>query len=441
MELTKSWLYDVCADARVNLPIAYRAAFVHNINARGINYPQLRIMKHFSIIQTLCRIGLGTENLAFRHQVERLREALALDGDEKGGKALQQLLTGTKNEESLTPSRFVPSAAALSASPAGETLSPRTAPPSDRETGAPLAEILFPEKRSASPVLPKNLKHSIDQLLMEWQNCERLAEVGVSPPRSCMVFGAPGTGKTHLAHYVAAQLGLPLVVARLDGLVSSFLGTTARNLGALFDFCNRYKCVLLLDEFDAIAKVRDDPQEVGEIKRVVNTLLQNIDSRASRGFTIAITNHESLLDNAVWRRFEVRIALPLPDDNARELILERYLPPVKIPSDQIRFLAWLTDGMTGSDIRIMTNAMKRQIGLANGARPTVLELADQFAITHAGSKQHKRLSLLSAGPQELVRAAMADKELQMTQGTLASIIGRDQTTISRWTNKIPAGKR
>ena len=407
----------------------------------GINSPRSRIMKHFPIIQTLCRIGLGAENPAFRHQVERLREALARDGDEKAETAIQQLLTGQKNQESLTPSRFVPSSAVSAEIPAGETLSPRTAPPSDRETGAPLAEILFPDQSCASPVLPKSLQHSVDQLLIEWHNWERLAEMGVSPPRSCMVFGAPGTGKTHLAHYIAAQLGLPLVVARLDGLVSSFLGTTARNLGALFDFSNRYDCVLLLDEFDAIAKVRDDPQEVGEIKRVVNTLLQNIDSRASRGFTIAITNHESLLDNAVWRRFEVRIALPLPDDGARELILSRYMPPLKMPPDEIRFLGWLTDGMTGSDIRIMTNAMKRQVGLANGTRPTVLDLASQFAITHAGSKQHKRLSLLAGGVQELVRAAMADEELQMTQETIASIIGRDQTTISRWTSKTPVGRR
>src|SRR5207247_10685382 len=104
------------------------------------------------------------------------------------------------------------------------------------------------------------------------------------------------TGKTRLARWMAAQLELPILLARMDGLVSSFLGTTARNIGNLFGFANRYRCLLLLDEFDALAKLRDDPQEVGEIKRVVNALLQNLDARSDLGLTIGITNHPKLLD-------------------------------------------------------------------------------------------------------------------------------------------------
>src|SRR5690606_5258195 len=135
------------------------------------------------------------------------------------------------------------------------------------------------------------VSETVEGLLQEWTSEAALQEVGVSPTRSLLIYGPPGAGKTITAHYIAARLGLPLIVARIDGLISSFLGTTARNIANLFDFANRYACVLLLDEFDALAKLRDDPQEIGEIKRVVNTLLQNLDQRRSFGITIAITNH------------------------------------------------------------------------------------------------------------------------------------------------------
>ena len=141
----------------------------------------------------------------------------------------------------------------------------------------------------------------------EWAKVDALRAMGVEPSRSCLLYGPPGTGKTLTALMLARRLGLPVVNARIDGLVSSFLGTTARNIANLFDFANRYRCVLLLDEFDALAKMKDDPHELGEIKRVVNTLLQNLDARKGIGLTIAITNHEGLLDTAVWRRFENHI--------------------------------------------------------------------------------------------------------------------------------------
>lgn len=149
--------------------------------------------------------------------------------------------------------------------------------------------------------------------------------------RTCLIYGPPGTGKTRLALWIAAQLDLPVVSARIDGLVSSFLGTTARNIGNLFAFANRYRCLLLLDEFDAVAKLRDDPQEVGEIKRVVNALLQNLDMRHDVGITVGITNHQRLLDPAVWRRFEVQLEMPRPDFDVRLEIAKSFMPPITPP--------------------------------------------------------------------------------------------------------------
>jgi|SRR5208282_2899311 len=116
-----------------------------------------------------------------------------------------------------------------------------------------------------------------------WRFAIRLISFGIQPSKTCLIYGAPGTGKTRLALWIARKLDLPIVLVKLDGLMSSFLGTTSRNIGNLFGFANRHRCLLLLDEFDAIAKLRDDPQEVGGIKRVVNALLQNLDARKDLG--------------------------------------------------------------------------------------------------------------------------------------------------------------
>jgi SpoVK/Ycf46/Vps4 family AAA+-type ATPase len=265
----------------------------------------------------------------------------------------------------------------------------------------------------------------------EWVHAEDLAQLGVLPARSCLFFGLPGTGKTRLAFAIAANLGLPLVVAKLDGLVSSFLGTTARNIANLFDFANRYRCILLLDEFDALAKVRDDPQEVGEIKRVVNTLLQNLDARP-RGLTIAITNHPDLLDTAVWRRFEIRIEVPSPTAAERAEIFGRYLPPLPFDNSTVRFLSWATEGLTGADIEVLTRNIKRYSGLRVGERLNYLNALQAYVLTQAGKGDATRRNLILGKPQDLARALASRTELGFTQHDVAQIFDRDQTTISRW---------
>lgn len=385
-------------------------------------------MDHFRIIQSLCRIGLGSANPAFRHQVDRLIGALDKQGSEREAKVLRQMLTAESEQQKMRPSRVVISGSR----DAGEVLSSRTLPPVDRETGAPLAEIHHPtEMDLVSPIFAQRLEQAVQSLIAEWANFDQLAEIGVPPARTCLFFGAPGTGKTRLAYYVAASLQLPIVTARLDGLISSFLGTTARNLGNLFDFANRYRCLLLLDEFDAVAKVRDDPQEIGEIKRVVNTLLQNVDARSSRGLTIAITNHEKLLDKAVWRRFESRIAIPPPGPSERAAMLERYLPPLESSTHMVSFLAWLTEGMTGSELQTMTNGLKRNTAIHGGTK-SLIENVQAVALTNANLVPSPRMALLFGGFQKLAIEVLKDTQAGITQASLAAVLQKDQTTISRW---------
>jgi SpoVK/Ycf46/Vps4 family AAA+-type ATPase len=135
-------------------------------------------------------------------------------------------------------------------------------------------------------------------------------------PRSRLLFcGPPGCGKTLCAEVFAHEVKLPLLVASMDALVSSLLGETATNLRKIFDFANAQPVVLLLDEFDAIARLRDDETLNGELRRVVNSLLMLIDKFRGQGFVIAATNHERQLDPAIWRRFDEVVFFEKPDKN------------------------------------------------------------------------------------------------------------------------------
>ena len=321
-------------------------------------------MENFDIVLALSRVALNGDERRAAHQIGRLRNALK-EGDAKQAEKLERLLARQKRQQEVAPLALERMRARSSGLQLpGETLSRSTPLPTDRETGAPLARLVFPGDRGdAAPILEPELDAAIVDLLKEWDRVEELARMGVKPNLRCLLYGAPGVGKTLLARYIGNQLKLPIVEARLDGLVSSFLGTTARNIGALFDFADRYRCILFLDEFDAIAKARDDSQEVGEIKRVVNTLLQCLDVRNVQGFTLAATNHEHLLDAAVWRRFEARIRIPKPESESRTVLLRRFLEPVRLSAIEMRMLVWLTEGMSGADLETLITGGKRYLVL------------------------------------------------------------------------------
>ncbi|MER7446743.1 ATP-binding protein [Microbacterium sp. NPDC097977] len=362
-------------------------------------------MEHFPIVTSLVRVALGNDSERLNHQVQRLVDALVADGDSTQAAALSKLLNRRTRSTELAPSRLTRSGQAPTHIAGLEQLHPQTAVPVDKDSSAPLATIIMPDDVVTTlPLFPAPVQDNIDALLMEWMNADRIREAGLSPSPSLLVYGAPGTGKTTLALWLAQQLGRPVVLARLDGLISSFLGTTARNLGALFAFANRYDCVLVLDEFDAIAKVRDDPNEVGEIKRVVNALLQNLDVRVGRGVTVALTNHEALLDPAIWRRFEVQLAVPKPAFAQRVQIALRSLDAGE---DNARaealLLAWVADGLSGAELRTLaTKYRKRRLFVDAAAVPpaaTIAQVADSTSV-HIGEDV---LSILRLEPSRQLK--------------------------------------
>ncbi len=389
-------------------------------------------MDHFQIVQALCRAALANPSPAFRKQVERLRNALAKDGNTKQASALTSLLTAAERTRELAPSQLLRSRAPLS----GETLSHNTPIPVDRETSAPLADILFPpDIRPAPPIFNETLTLAIQTIIEEWSNFEALSALEIQPSKTCLIYGAPGTGKTRLALWIAFQLDLPIVLVKLDGLVSSFLGTTARNIGNLFSFANRHRCVLLLDEFDAIAKLRDDPQEVGEIKRVVNALIQNLDARKNIGFSIGVTNHPKLLDPAVWRRFEVQMEIPKPNFAIRTAIARYFMPPIEAPESHLRLISWFTEGCTGAEIESLVRTYKKATALSDADRRGLLDTLRQFATLNSARIEASRRALLFDNPTNLFRAMKDDPNLDYSLADIGEVAGRDKSTVSRQLGK------
>lgn len=382
-------------------------------------------MEHFNIIQALCRSALSNPNSAILHQIERLKNALEKNGEIKEAKTLQALLTSVDKTVDMAPSRIKRSFVL-----AGEELTPNTPIPVDKETSTPLAEIIFKNSLpTEGPVLNQGVTLAIESILGEWRSYDELIKIDAQPSRSCLIYGVPGTGKTHLAMWIAKQIDMPVVLARLDGLMSSFLGTSSRNIGNLFAFAARYRCILLLDEFDAIAKVRDDPQEIGEIKRVVNTLLQNLDTRSKIGFTIGITNHENLLDPAIWRRFDTQIQIPKPSKDVIPLLLNKFLSPIALDENQINFLSWAIENASGADIESLAKWIKKAIVLDEHA--SLANQVRKFALLNAGRIDSNKKSALVDSDEHLAQTLLNSQEYNFKQKDVAALVGKAQSTLSK----------
>ena len=184
--------------------------------------------------------------------------------------------------------------------------------PLEREKQLPLVESLQPERRASDLILDRKNTHQFLSLLNEFRHKDTLGAHGLRPRSRLLFCGPPGCGKTLCAEVFAHEAGLPLLSASMDVLVSSLLGETASNLRKIFDYAAARPVVLLLDEFDAIARLREDDTLNGELRRVVNSLLTLIEKFRGPGFVIAATNHERQLDPAIWRRFDEVIFFERP---------------------------------------------------------------------------------------------------------------------------------
>lgn len=387
--------------------------------------------KQFSIIQSLCRAIISGDKELISHQLERLADDYSKSGQDKEARSIRSYIGRLNSTENigtvnLSTSSFV----------RGEELTKQVVIPSDKETAMPLLEVLPVNELPANgPLFNDNVMEAVDSLVLEWTNYEKLLKAGATPSRSCLIYGKPGTGKTFLAKRIGKLMGLPVVLARLDGIVSSFLGTSSRNIRTLFEFANRYKCILLLDEFDAIAKLRDDPQEIGEVKRVVNTLLQNLDERENIGFTIGITNNEVILDPAVWRRFDAQIDIPDPDEHVIEQLLRLYIKPVQLSEGEFKFLSWCMQGSTGADIQKLTDWIKRMKLLDKYKDDSAISLMRRYALLNTGRLSDKVKNLLQKDNKD-VATYILDTDKDIKKKDVAEIFSISPSSLSKQISKV-----
>lgn len=197
--------------------------------------------------------------------------------------------------------------------------------PRNRETDIPLVDFAQPVRGLGSLVLTPQLEAALEEIVKEVALQHQLDAASIPRRRSLLLYGPPGCGKTSIAEAIAGELSRTLAVVKTEAVMSSYLGETAANISRVFDVARSGPFVLLFDEFDSLGKSRDDPSDHGELRRVVNTVLQLIDRYEGPSLIIAATNHDNVLDPALWRRFAEVLAVPLPDADARRTVLLRIL--------------------------------------------------------------------------------------------------------------------
>ena len=393
------------------------------------------MLPYFNIIQTLCRAFAAGDREGVEYNIQRLADAYKSDGHLNESSQLLRILQMLRRYDGM--SSFVVSASDVIL---GEVLTPNVVIPVDKETSAPILEVIFPnDLPQEEPIFNDKIQEAVNSVILEWANYSKLLEMRATPSRSCLIFGDPGTGKTHLAKWIAKRVGLPVVLAKLDGIVSSFLGTSSRNISNLFTFANRYKCVLLLDEFDAIAKLRNDPQEVGEVKRIVNTLLQCLDAREEVGFTIGVTNHEQLLDPAIWRRFDVQIEIPKPSREVITALIKKFLYPLDYNEAEVIFLAWCLQDATGADVQKMTNWLKRMKLIPEYKKESLFDLMRMYVLLNTGRISGIVRTSISYPTDEVVRQLLNDNPA-LKQKDLADIFNMAPSSISKLKTKNIKGE-
>lgn len=267
--------------------------------------------------------------------------------------------------------------------------------PVDADSSHALVRHEYPVIIDQAPVLSEGLQQKLDQIIAERANPSALTRKGLNPTKSLLFVGPPGVGKTMSARWLAHKLNRPLLSLDLATVMSSYLGKTGANIRSVLDYAKSAESVLLLDEFDAIGKRRDDESEIGELKRLVTVLLQEIDDWPSTSLLIAATNHGELLDPATWRRFDDVLEFGLPNEGLRRSFIQRSFGSeahelaLWIPALS---LLWQQD--SPSEISRIANLVRRRATITNESTSEALAntITDRFR--SLGNRDRQKIATL-----------------------------------------------
>lgn len=233
--------------------------------------------------------------------------------------------------------------------------------PVDRETRYQLVKFEEPIL-TEEPILNNEIKDELLEFLKEREMMEEFLEADIVPPNSILLEGKPGVGKTYIAKWLSFKLDMPMITLDLANSISSYLGRSGQNIKSIFQYTKEQNVLLFLDEMDAIAKRRDDSGDLGELKRLVNVLLKELEDCPITCVIIGATNHPELLDKAIWRRFDRNINIPLPEIEERNKLFERGLAEwfADIDKSVIEIMVHGTKEISAADICKLCEHIKRR---------------------------------------------------------------------------------
>lgn len=367
-------------------------------------------MEHLPTLLKIIESGIAANTEKVASYTEVLIKKLKGDGEEKAAERILNAISRINSRNGISPA---------SAHKAFSV-------PVDRDSRLLLADESFPISGEYAVQLDTMVDNSVEEFISFVENTYILTEAGVGISPTMLIYGPPGCGKSVLAQHIASRLELPLLTARCDSLMSSLLGSTAKNIRNLFDHAANRPCVLFLDEFDALAKARDDQHEVGELKRVVVGLLQNIDNLPAETVVLAATNHEKLLDPAVWRRFAYRLNIQLPTYDLREKLLRQFLKSY-CPKN-IKNITAATEGMSGALIKQACEAMIRitilEKSKALDENKLLAKIAQiqYFKIIQSQETTEEKIKLLKQKNSRLFTTRVLSRLFEISTGKISKIL-------------------